>query len=124
MICNERWEPLIARALVLDGARLLLVPAYGSRRRDQNLAVLARARENGVPVVEANVGVNLIISKGQKVAYQWGTDRITIAEVEVPAPVSRPNARAVEQQYLDLQGPLMAQRRRICQTQPDAELPA
>ena len=45
MICNDRWNPMIARTLVLDGARLLLVPSYGSKRRWQNQAVLARARE-------------------------------------------------------------------------------
>ena len=70
---------------MLDGARLLLIPSYGARDRRQNQTVLARARENGVPIVEANVGMNLIISKGEVVAYKWGVDRITTADIEVPA---------------------------------------
>ena len=85
MICNDRWNPLIARTLVLDGARLLLIPSYGDKSKRQNEAVVARSRENGVPVVEANVGVNLIVSKGEQVAYAWGNDRITTAYVEMPA---------------------------------------
>src|SRR5207249_5352408 len=47
LICNDRWNPMIARTVVLDGARILLIPSYGSKRKSQNEAVLARARENG-----------------------------------------------------------------------------
>ena len=65
VICNDRWNPDIVRALVLDGARIILIPSYGSKTKVQNQAVLARARENGVPIVEANVGMNLIISRGE-----------------------------------------------------------
>ncbi|NKB66897.1 MAG: hypothetical protein GKR89_07550 [Candidatus Latescibacteria bacterium] len=60
LICNDRWNPDIARIPVLDGAQYLLIPSFGSRARNQDQAVLARARENGVPIVEANVGVTLI----------------------------------------------------------------
>ena len=74
VICNDRWNPHIVRALVLDGARIILIPSYGSKSKSQNQAVLARARENGVPIVEANVGMNLIVSKGEICAYQWGND--------------------------------------------------
>ena len=103
LICNDRWNPLLARTLVLDGARLLLIPSYGSKSRDQNQTVLSRARENGVPIVEANVGVNLLISKGEIVAYEWGNDRITTDNVEVPAVPSTAAARASEREYLELQ---------------------
>lgn len=71
VICNDRWNPLITRTLVLDGARLILIPSSGSKSKSQNQAVLALARENGVPIVEVNVGMNLIISKGEIVAYKW-----------------------------------------------------
>ena len=64
MICANRWYARLARTLVLDGAQYLLVPAYGSKNKAQNRTILARGRENGVPVVEANVGMNLIISRG------------------------------------------------------------
>ncbi len=104
LICNDRWNPLLARTLVLDGARLLLIPSYGSKNRIQNQTVLARARENGVPVVEANVGMNLLISKGEVVAYEWGNDRITTGVVEVPALPSTSAARASEREYQEGQG--------------------
>jgi len=107
LICKDRWNPLIARTLVLDGAQILLIPSYGSRKKEQNQAVLARARENGVPIVEANVGMNLIISKGEIAAYKWGVDQITTAVVDVPAPPSPAVARASEQEFMQQQGPMM-----------------
>jgi predicted amidohydrolase len=110
MICNDRWNPLIARAQVMDGAQALLIPSFGSRSREQNLNVIARARENGVPVVEANVGVNLIVSKGEVAAYVWGTDRISIATIEVPLPPSDVNARAVAEEFMTWRGPEMQRR--------------
>ena len=110
LICNDRWNPLIARTLVLDGARLLLIPSFGSKRRRQNQAVLARARENGVPIVEANVGMNLIVSKGEIAAYQWGNDRITTALIDVPATPSLDAARAYESEYVRRQGQEMDRR--------------
>ena len=89
--------------MVLDGANLILIPSYGSKSKAQNQTVLARARENGVPIVEANVGMNLIISQGEIVAYKWGNDQITTATVEVPKPPSEENARLSEQIYLQQQ---------------------
>ena len=100
VICNDRWNPMIARTLVLDGAQLLLIPSYGLKEQSQNRTVLARARENGVPIVEANVGMNLIISKGEIVAYKWGNDQITAAVVDVPAGRSVEAARVYEREYL------------------------
>ena len=110
VICNDRWNPLIARTLVLDGASLILIPSYGSKNKAQNQTVLARARENGVPIVEANVGMNLIISKGEIVAYKWGNDQITTATIEIPTPISQEAARFSEQEYLQYQQPEMEKR--------------
>ena len=110
LICNDRWNPTIARTLVLDGARLLLIPSYGARDRRQNQTVLARARENGVPIVEANVGMNLIISRGEIVAYKWGVDRITTADIDVPALPSTEAARTLESQYMEQASSEMALR--------------
>lgn len=110
VICNDRWNPDIVRALVLDGARIILIPSYGSKSKSQNQAVLARARENGVPIVEANVGMNLIISKGEISAYQWGNDLITHAVVDVPVPAGDIAARRAEQEYLEAQTPEMERR--------------
>ena len=110
VICNDRWNPMIVRALALDGARLLFISSYGSKTNKQNKAVLSRARENGIPIVEANVGMTLIITKGEIVAYRWGNDMITTAMVDVPALPSTAAARKYEQEYLRLQGPEMARR--------------
>jgi predicted amidohydrolase len=107
VICNDRWNPDIVRALVLDGARIILIPSYGSKTKEQNQAVLARARENGVPIVEANVGMNLIISKGEICAYQWGNDQITYGVVDIPAAPGAEAARQAEQDYLTAQTPEM-----------------
>ena len=110
VICNDRWNPMITRTLVLDGARLILIPSYGSKGRNQNETVLRRARENGVPIVNANVGMNLIVSNGEIVAYRWGNDAISTADVEVPAAPSTDAARAYEAEYVALQGPEMERR--------------
>ena len=110
VICNDRWNPNIVRALVLDGARIILIPSYGAKSKRQNQAVLARARENGVPIVEANVGMNLIISKGEICAYQWGNDRITYGVVDVPAAPCHATARQAEQDYLTAQTPEIERR--------------
>lgn len=110
VICNDRWNPDIVRALALDGARIILIPSYGDKSKRQNRAVLARARENGVPIVEANVGMNLIISKGEICAYQWGNDQITFGEVAVPVAADESSARQAEQEYLAAQAPEMKRR--------------
>ena len=112
VICNDRWNPMITRTLVLDGAQMILIPSYGTKTKVQNETVLARARENGVPIVEANVGVNLIVSKGEAVGYKWGNDQITTAIIDVPALPSPAAAREYEREYMGLQGPEMDRRYR------------
>lgn len=110
VICNDRWNPMITRTLVLDGAQFIMIPSYGTKTQNQNETVLARARENGVPIVEANVGVNLIVNKGEITAYKWGNDQITTAVIDVPAMPSTATARKSESKYLQLQEPEMARR--------------
>jgi len=100
LICNDRWNSTLARALVLDGAATIYIPAYGSRRPRQDRAVLSRARENGVPVVEANVGINLIVSKGEIIARERGYDKITMGEIEIPVPQSAAASRKVESEFM------------------------
>ena len=100
LICNDRWNPDIARIPVLDGARYLLIPSFGSRSRDQDRAVLARARENGVPVVEANVGVTLIISKGEIVNLSRKETAVTFGTIEVPAAATPGNRDRHERAFL------------------------
>lgn len=100
LICNDRWNPQIARIPVLDGARYLLIPSYGSRSRSQDRAVLARARENGVPIVEANVGVTLIVSKGEVVACERKINAVTVGAIDVPAAPGAANRDRQEQVFL------------------------
>ena len=99
LICNDRWNADIARIPVLDGAQYLLIPSFGSRSRDQDRAVLARARENGVAIVEANVGVTLIISQGEIVALSRKQTAITHGTIHVPAAVSTHNRDAHERSF-------------------------
>lgn len=112
LICNDRWNAHIARTQVMDGAQVLLIPSFGSRKRAQTEAVMARARENGVPVVEAAVGVNLIISKGEVAAYTWGVDRITTARIDIPAWPAPTLANEMERTYLAGQDAEMLRRHR------------
>ena len=91
---------MVAHTLVLDGARVLLIPSAGLKAKRQNQAVLARARENGVPIVQAYFGLSLIVSKGEMVAYKWGSDQITVGVVDVPERPSRLAARACEKELL------------------------
>ena len=65
-----------------------------------------------MPVVEAAVGVNLIISKGEVVAYTWGVDRITTARIEIPAWPAPALADDMEHAYLAGQDAEMLRRHR------------
>lgn len=103
-------NPLIVRTRALDGAHGLLIRSDGSRRKAENETILARARKNGIPLIDANVGMNLIVSQGEIVAYKWGNDQINTAEIAGPLPPSRAVARQGEAAYLAEQGPEMARR--------------
>ena len=102
MICNDRWNPQLARVAVLDGAQFLLIPAFGSRSEAQDEAVLSRGRENGVPVVEANVGVTLVVDGGQIRAIDRREEGITFGQITIPASKEpQPDERdRVEREFL------------------------
>lgn len=87
VICNERWNPQLARILTLDGARFLLIPSYGSKSKPQDDAVLLLGRENGVPIVEANVGVTLLINNGRIVAVERNDEAVTFGDITIPPAV-------------------------------------
>ena len=72
--------------------------------------MLARARENGVPIVEANVGVTLIVSKGEVVACERRVDAVTVATIEIPAAPSTANRDRQEQKFLRWRDKEMTQR--------------
>ena len=101
MICNDRWNADLARIAALDNAQLLLIPSYGNKSEKQDQAVLARARENGVPIVEANVGVTLIVSKGEIVKVCRRKTSVTVADVAIPALPSTHNRDTQERRFLE-----------------------
>lgn len=84
MICNDRWNPMIAKIPALDGAQFLIIPSFGSRSRRQDEAVLARAKENNLPIIEANVGVTLIVSENKIAAVDREEEGITYSDIKIP----------------------------------------
>lgn len=102
LICNDRWNAALARIPRLDGAQFLVIPAYGSKSKSQDAEVLARGRETGLPVVEANVGVSLVVDAGEIAALRREATAVTFAEITIPAAVpADPVARdAVEREFL------------------------
>ena len=64
--------------------------------------MLNRGRENGVPVVEANVGVSLVTDGEEIVAVDRRKEGITFANITIPAAVNaKPSQRdQVEQASL------------------------
>jgi len=84
VICNDRWNPEIARIPALDGAQYLIIPSFGSRSKRQDEAVLARGVENNLPIIEANVGVTLIVSENKIAAVDRNAEGITYANIKIP----------------------------------------
>jgi predicted amidohydrolase len=114
MICNDRWNPQLAKIPVLDGARFLVIPAFGSRSKSQDQAVLNRAKENGIPIVEANVGVTLVVDGGKIVAVDRHEEGITFGQITIPAAIrAKPKERDDEEQaFLKRREKLMKDRYR------------
>ena len=104
LICADRWNPDLGRIAILDGAQYLLIPTFGNLSQKQDQAVLARARENGVPIVQANVGATMIISKGEIAKLVKLTPRdketITYGTIDVPAVRSVENRDKQERLFL------------------------
>ncbi|MBP89890.1 MAG: hypothetical protein CMJ64_24820 [Planctomycetaceae bacterium] len=112
LICNDRWNPMLAKIPVLDGARFLIIPSFGSRSKAQDEAVLSRGKENGVPVVEANVGVTLVVDGGKIAAVDREEEGITFGEITIPPPVAAQPAERdrVEGEFLEQRKESMRQR--------------
>jgi N-carbamoylputrescine amidase len=102
LICNDRWNPQLARIAALDGAQFLVIPSFGSTSTKQDDAVLGRGVENSIPVIEANVGVTLIVSENRIAAVDREREHITFAEIVVPdaRPVEATARDEEEQQFL------------------------
>ena len=112
LICNDRWNPRLAEIPSLDGAQFLVIPSFGSRSADQDQAVLARGTENGLPVIEANVGVTLIVNDGKIAAVDRQEEGITFGTITVGPPVQQDRTRRdqVERAFLEWRCGEMAQR--------------
>ena len=94
LICNDRWNPRLAKIPALDGAQFLVIPSFGSTSKSQDEAVLARGIETGLPVVEANVGVSLIVSDDRVATVRRQKQGITFGEIRIPADrMADPEAR-------------------------------
>jgi predicted amidohydrolase len=113
LICNDRWNADIARIPILDGARYLIIPSYGVRGKTQDDAVLARARENGVPIVEANVGKTLLISKGEIVRVSSAETTVIAGTISIPAGPSPANRNRQEKEFLDWRETEMKKRYKV-----------
>jgi predicted amidohydrolase len=94
LICNDRWNPALARIPALDGAQFLVIPAYGSTASSQDREVRARGRETGLPVVQANVGVSLLVNGGEIAAVRREMEAVTFGEIEIPPPRAAAGSRS------------------------------
>ena len=103
LICNDRWNPRLAEIPSLDGAQFLVIPSFGSRSAAQDQAVLSRGRENGLPVIEANVGVTLVVNDGQIAAVDRKEQGITYGTITVGPKVKRNRTKRneVERAFLE-----------------------
>ena len=118
MICNDRWNADLARIAVLDGARYILIPSYGSKSAAQDQAVVAIARQNGVAVLEANVGLLLAVSKGEIVKRVKKNTAIMVTTIDIPAAPSEKNRDVQEKQFVAWRKTEMPKRYRRRLTDP------
>jgi predicted amidohydrolase len=87
LICFDRQVPEAARLLALQGADLLLVPAWGSYGEMNDLMMRVRAYENGVHLAFVHPKRALLIdASGQILAQDEGEhDQIVMARFPVPS---------------------------------------
>lgn len=112
MICNERWNPKLAKILALDGAQFLLIPSYGSCAKDQDEAVLRLATDNHLPVVEANVGVTMIVDKNRISFVDRESECITVGDITIAGPPTNDVTERdrIEREFLEWRHQEMAKR--------------
>lgn len=67
LICFERQIPEVASALVLDGARILINPSYGSRGEWNTVMLRTRARDNEAYFIFTHPKQTLVISPGGRI---------------------------------------------------------
>ncbi|MED5449150.1 MAG: carbon-nitrogen hydrolase family protein [Planctomycetota bacterium] len=118
LICNDRWNPRLAEIPALDGAQFLVIPSFGSRSVAQDQAVLARGKENGLPVIEANVGVTLVVNQGKIAVVDRQEENVTFGMIAVGPRVkrSRKQRDKVERAFLEWRKTEMVRRYNRTQT--------
>jgi predicted amidohydrolase len=86
LICFDRQVPEAARILALKGARLLLVPAWGSSGEMNDVMMRVRAYENNVWLAFVHPDRALIIDPSGKIVAQNSTrgDQIVLTRVSIP----------------------------------------
>ena len=125
MICNDRWNAQLAEILASDGAQFLVIPAYGSTSKRQDEAVLARGVETGLPIIEANVGVSLVVSNNAIATVERQTDGVTFSEIMIPT-ARKIDARSrdeTERAFLDWRDGEMVRRLKARMQQVGRPLP-
>jgi predicted amidohydrolase len=102
LICNDRWNPLLAAIPAKDGAQFLIIPSYGSTSTSQDEAVLSRGVETGLPIIEANVGVSLIVNDNKVTAVSRERTGLTFAEITIQneRPIDEDARNKVESEFL------------------------
>ena len=81
MICADRRFPEVARTLMLNGADLLVCPAYGSYGELNTALMRTRAFENQTFVVFSHPNHSLIIDSDGNLLGECGTDAIVLAKI-------------------------------------------
>lgn len=86
LICFDRQVPETARILAVKGARILLVPAWGSAGEMNDLMMRVRAYENGVWLAFVHPRRAMIIDPGGKVVAQDLTkqDQVVMGKIVLP----------------------------------------
>lgn len=84
MICFDRRVPEVARCLMLNGARILLVPSYGFFRGVNDAILATRAHENQLPLVFCHPQKTAAFDAGgELIVVRELEDAVTHVEVEL-----------------------------------------
>ncbi len=75
LICYERQIPEVARALSLDGARILVNPSYGSRGEWNDTILRSRARDNSAYFIFAHPKQVLVIGPKGEIMVNEDNDK-------------------------------------------------
>ncbi len=86
LICMDRQLPETSRLLAIQGAQVILVPAWGGYGEMNDVMMRTRAYENGVWVAFVHPNRTLIINpKGKIVAQDSGKEELVFATIDPAA---------------------------------------